>query len=89
VLEIVQGEYSVLLKAFQHYFDCGPDRLNEEFTKERNEFEIQFVNMNCQIQNNRSDIHQLKEKINEDFLEIQVESLKCRNSMKNWKKPWK
>ena len=61
-LDRLQREYTYLIKSTERYF-LDEDRETEEFEEAKNEFECEFVRMNCELQNNRSEIHHMKDNL--------------------------
>lgn len=56
----MKKEFTYLMHSTEKYFQTD-DRLSEQYIEMRNEFENEFVRLNCELQNNRSDIHQMKD----------------------------
>ena len=67
----LKKEYQNLLATTNTLFSKEPELMGKYFD-ERNQFEQEFVEMNCDLQNHRSEVHQLLESVayNEKFLAV-------------------
>lgn len=67
--ERLKTEYQLLLASTNSLYNRDPVLL-ARYQEERNQFEQEFVAMNCELQNYRSEIHQLRESnsYNEKYL---------------------
>ena len=72
-LDRLKYEYSTLMKATAN-LKLSDDEESTTFLKERNDFETEFVRLNCEVQNNRSEIHQMKDTISFNQKHILVSS---------------
>jgi len=62
LLDTLKLQYSNLMHSTDSVFMDG-DSLDDEYEEARNEFESDFVTMNCQVQNHRSDMHHLRDEV--------------------------